>query len=132
MAAFERFRTDFKDRLGTVGNLTTSTLDNLKDKLNIKELLNDPPKQAKANANPSYVKSRSTKRSFFESDEAVKRAEQLIAQIHPGYFEADFDAVKHETCQLQTEVDQEEIDTVVEKLAAAVEVTALAHATVTL
>lgn len=53
---------------------------------------------------------------------ARKRGEEILQQLPPGYFESSFDALKHELCQLGPEAKQDEVDVVVDRLTAAMEV----------
>jgi len=54
--------------------------------------------------------------------EAERRADAVLDKLFPGYFEADFDPVKHELEQLTVEAGPEEIDGIVDKLTLGVEV----------
>lgn len=57
-----------------------------------------------------------------EREAAKKRGEEILQQLPPGYFESSFDALKHELCQMGSEAKQDEIDVVVDRLTAAMEV----------
>jgi hypothetical protein len=57
-----------------------------------------------------------------EREAAKKRGEEILQQLPTGYFESSFDALKHELCQMGSEARQDEVDVVVDKLTAAMEV----------
>lgn len=53
---------------------------------------------------------------------ASKRADFVLEQLPPGYFNRDFDALEFELLQLDAECKQDDVDVVVERLSTAVEV----------
>jgi hypothetical protein len=57
-----------------------------------------------------------------EREAARKRGEEILQQLAPGYFDGGFDALKHELCQLGPDAKQDDIDIVVDRLTAAMEV----------
>lgn len=57
-----------------------------------------------------------------ELDAADKRADAILEKFHSGYFDNDFDPVRHELSQLTDEAGQDEIDQIVDRLATGVEV----------
>jgi hypothetical protein len=50
------------------------------------------------------------------------RAELILQQLPPAYFDQGFDPLEHELRQMGDETKQEDVDSVVERLSAAVEV----------
>lgn len=57
-----------------------------------------------------------------EREAAKKRGEEILQQLPPGYFQSSFDALKHELCQLGPDAKQDDVDVVVDRLTAAMEV----------
>lgn len=57
-----------------------------------------------------------------EREAAKKRGEEILLQLSPGYFDSAFDALKHELCQMGPDARQDDIDVVVDRLTAAMEV----------
>jgi hypothetical protein len=57
-----------------------------------------------------------------EREAAKQRGEEILQQLPPGYFESSFDALKHELCQMGPDAQQDDIDVVVDRLTAAMEV----------
>jgi hypothetical protein len=57
-----------------------------------------------------------------EREAAKKRGEEILQQLPPGYFDSSFDALKHELCQMGPDAKQDDIDVVVDRLTAAMEV----------
>jgi len=57
-----------------------------------------------------------------EREAAKKRGEEILQQLPPGYFDSSFDALKHELCQMGADAKQDDIDVVVDRLTAAMEV----------
>jgi hypothetical protein len=57
-----------------------------------------------------------------EKEAAAKRAEQVLQQLYLGYFDKAFDPLAYELGQMTDESKQGDIDAVVERLTAAVEV----------
>jgi hypothetical protein len=62
-----------------------------------------------------------------EREAAKKRGEEILQQLPPGYFDSAFDALKRELCQMGSEARQDEIDVVVDRLTAAMEVRSRPH-----
>jgi hypothetical protein len=63
-----------------------------------------------------------------EREAAKQRGEEILQQLPPGYFESSFDALKHELCQMGPDAQQDDIDVVVDRLTAAMEVSTWAFA----
>lgn len=58
---------------------------------------------------------------------ALKRAELALQQLDQGYFSQAFDPLAHELSQLAEDSKQDDVDAVVERLTAAVDVSAWQH-----
>lgn len=57
-----------------------------------------------------------------EREAAKRRGEEILQQLPPGYFDSSFDGLKHELCQMGADAKQDDIDVVVDRLTAAMEV----------
>jgi hypothetical protein len=81
-------------------------------------------KSSKAGAGPSGAAgdARALSAAAEEREAAKKRGEEILQQLPPGYFQSSFDALKHELCQLGPDARQDDVDVVVDRLTAAMEV----------
>ncbi len=62
-----------------------------------------------------------------ELDAADQRAAQVLAKLPPGYFEKEYDPVRHELSQLLESSGQEDMDAIVERLGQCMEVRTKCH-----